>query len=100
MNKIKKITQKDIAKILGVSTWSVSQALSNSGKVSKEMKDKVLKISTVLKYRNIMKNFDTGKVIMAFSIPQETSSKFRKYCNDKQIYMSNVISDYMNNFIK
>ncbi|MCX7706043.1 MAG: LacI family transcriptional regulator, partial [bacterium] len=57
------MTQKEIAKMLGISRATVSLALRNYPKISQETKEKVLKLAKVLNYRpNILaQNLLKGK---------------------------------------
>ncbi|MCM8788934.1 MAG: LacI family transcriptional regulator [Candidatus Omnitrophica bacterium] len=59
------MTQKEIAKILGISRATVSLALRNHPKIKKETREKVLKLARMLKYRpNVMaQNLITGKTL-------------------------------------
>ena len=71
------ITQKEIAETLGVSESTVSLALSNSSKVKKETREKVEKLSKVVKYRpseiarslSIRKTSTIGLIIPNFVCP-------------------------------
>jgi len=55
--RMKKITIKDIAKAVGVSTATVSRALSGKDHVSTETKRKILEVSEKLGYNYERKNF-------------------------------------------
>ncbi len=70
------MTQKDIAKILGISPATVSLALRNSEKVNQETKEKVKKIADEFNYRPceiarslvLKKTWTVGLIIPSFSV--------------------------------
>lgn len=86
------MTQKDIAKILGVSVATVSLALSDSEKVNKKTKEKIKKFAEELNYipseiaRSLIlkKTWTIGLIIPNFSITYYSEFAYQIYKNLKK----------------